>query len=176
MLRRLPDQVRLLGVPLYLGPSLSISRTENSLSGGSLPPGISASELDETHFGLGVRLQRDSRDDTFYPKQGSLADFEFQFFETALGSDLDYRVWDVAYRRFDELWPEGVLASRAEPHELSQRSRLGSGRLRVLFLDHRSFLAFERDAYVGSMDSDWVQSGSASADRPTQWVRGQRDR
>ncbi len=112
VLRRLPDAVQLLGVPLYLGPSLSVSRTENSLAGGALPPGVSASELDETRISFGIHLQRDSRDDTFYPKKGSLSDFGFVFLEEDLGSDFSYRAWEVSYSRYDELWEEGVLASR----------------------------------------------------------------
>jgi outer membrane protein assembly factor BamA len=131
-------------VPIYLGPSLSVSRTENSLHGGALPPEVSASELDETRFGLGVHIQRDSRDDTFYPKQGSLADFEFQFFETALGSDFAYRVWDVGYRRFDELWPEGILASRVF-------GRFSEGNVPFTDLSQHDLRGYERGRYRDRM-------------------------
>jgi hypothetical protein len=112
VLRRLPDVVEIFGAPLYLGPSLLVSHTKNTVTSGTLPPDVSASELDETRVGYGLHLQRDSRDDTFYPMQGSLADLGFQLFDESLGSDFSYRVFDVAYSRYDELWPEGVLASR----------------------------------------------------------------
>jgi hypothetical protein len=112
VLRRLPDEIELFGEPFYLGPSIAVSRTENSLGGGSLPPDVSTSELDETRVALGVHVQRDSRDDNFYPEDGSLADFAFSFSDDAVGSDFDYRVFDVSYRRFDSLWEDGVLAGR----------------------------------------------------------------
>jgi hypothetical protein len=112
VLRRLPDSVELFGEPLYLGPNVRVSRTDNSLTSGSLPPGVSASELDETRVAFGAHLQRDTRDDTFYPTEGSLSDFTFSFLEGAFGSDFDYRVWDVSYSRFDSLWQDGVLAGR----------------------------------------------------------------
>ena len=63
VLRRLPHAIQVLGVPLYVGPSFGGSRTENSLGGGSLPPGVSASELDETriHYGIPRPERRWSR-------------------------------------------------------------------------------------------------------------------
>ncbi|MBW2291595.1 MAG: BamA/TamA family outer membrane protein [Deltaproteobacteria bacterium] len=112
VLRRLPEQVKVLSVPLFLGPSAEASHTENSVGEGGLPPGVSSSELDETRIGLGVHLQRDSRDESFFPMEGSLSDLGFKFFDSGIGSDFSYRVWDVSYRRYDELWKDGVLASR----------------------------------------------------------------
>jgi hypothetical protein len=113
LLRRLPDALKLLGVPVYLGPTVLLSETENSVSRGKLPADVSPRALDETRVGLGVRLQRDSRDDSFYPKSGSLGDAGFLLYDGGLGSDFNYRVYDVSYRRHDELWEEGVLATRA---------------------------------------------------------------
>jgi outer membrane protein assembly factor BamA len=144
LLRRLPKAVKVLGVPLYLGPSVQVSRTENSLSGGMLPPGVSAAELDETRVGLGVHLQRDSRDDSFYPKQGSLADLGFQLFESGLGSDFSYRVYDVSYRRYDELWTEGVLASRAF-------GRFTDGNVPFTDLSGHDLRGYERGRYRDEM-------------------------
>ena len=112
VLRRLPEQVKILGVPIFLGPSVEVSRTENSVSKGVLPPGVSSSELDETRIGFGIHLQRDSRDESFFPMAGSLSDLDFKFFDSEIGSDFSYRVWDVSYRRYDELWKDGVLAFR----------------------------------------------------------------
>ncbi len=56
VLRRLPDQVKVFDVPIFLGPSVEVSRTENSVSKGLVPPGVSGSELDETRIGFGIHL------------------------------------------------------------------------------------------------------------------------
>jgi hypothetical protein len=111
VLRRLPNAVQVLGVPLYLGPNISANRTENDVNVDL--PGVPSSEIDETRIAYGIHLQRDSRDDNFYPMSGTLSDFDFAFLDDDLGSDSSYRVWELSYRRYDELWSEGVLASRA---------------------------------------------------------------
>ncbi len=144
VLRRLPHAIQVLGVPLYLGPSFGGSRTENSLGGGSLPPGVSASELDETRIHYGIRVQRDSRDDSFYPRSGSLSDVGFVFLEEDLGSDFSYRVWDVSYRRYDELWDEGVLASRVF-------GRFTDGEVPFTDLSQHDLRGYERGRYRDRM-------------------------
>jgi hypothetical protein len=112
VLRRLPDQIEVFGVPLFLGPSVEVSRTENTITQGVLPPSIPSSQLNETRIGLGIHIQRDSRDENFFPMKGSLSDIGFTVFDSGIGSDFSYRAWDVSYRRYDELWTNGVVASR----------------------------------------------------------------
>ncbi len=142
-LRRLPKQVQVRGVPLYLGPSISISRTENSVSG-ALAPSIPSSELDEIRLGFGIHLQLDSRDDTFYPKNGTLSDLGFTFHDSALASDFSYRVWEVSHRRYHELWHEGVLAGQL-------LGRFTSGDVSFSDLSEHDLRGYERGRYQDKM-------------------------
>ena len=110
-LRRLPEPVRLFDAPIYLGPGLRITRTENDVDG-VLPPGVSGSELDETRIGLGVHLQRDSRDESFFPTSGALSDADYVIHDEQLGSDFTYQTLELHHRQYHEVREGTVLAGQ----------------------------------------------------------------
>jgi hypothetical protein len=143
-LRRLPEPIVVFGSPIYLGPSIAISRTENTLRSGSLPPTVSASELNETRIGYGVRMERDSRNDNFYPTDGNITELGFELYDEALGSDFSYRAFDGSYRRYDEIWPEGILATRVF-------GRFVEGKAAFSDLSQHDLRGYERGRYRDKM-------------------------
>lgn len=64
--------------------------------------------------GLGLRLQRDTRDNRFYPTQGVLSQFALRRFDTSLGSDFDYDRFELEHRRYIAMGEASVLALQAK--------------------------------------------------------------
>ncbi len=62
---------------------------------------------------LGLRVQRDSRDSTFYPRTGSVFDTKLDFFDSAFGSQRDYQDLEVSYQGYHGVGPKDVIAYRA---------------------------------------------------------------
>lgn len=98
---------------VYIGPTVilfgvdtSIRRAEDE---GAVPP----EELKADNYGFGLHALRDTRDSTFYPRSGSLADTQFRTFVPALGNEFSYRVVPLSYNHFFSLGERDVLALRA---------------------------------------------------------------
>jgi len=62
---------------------------------------------------LGLRVQRDSRDSTFYPRAGALVDTRLDFYGSSFGSEQDYEDLEVAYQGYHALGAKHTLAYRA---------------------------------------------------------------
>jgi outer membrane protein assembly factor BamA len=62
---------------------------------------------------LGLRIQTDSRDSTFYPRRGALFDFTSDFYEPSFGGTRTYQAYKAAFDLFLSTGERGILAARA---------------------------------------------------------------
>jgi outer membrane protein assembly factor BamA len=105
------EALRSLGKGWFLGPEVvafDLQTKVRSDLGDLLPEGA----LDTRNLILGLHLQADSRDDTFYPRDGWLFDLKAQFNDEAWGSAFSYQVYPFALNRYVSLSRVGVLALR----------------------------------------------------------------
>lgn len=63
---------------------------------------------------LGVRILRDSRDSTYYPRAGSIVDTKIDFYDSAFGSEREYEDIDVSYQAYHGLGARDTIAYRAK--------------------------------------------------------------
>jgi len=69
-------------------------------------------DLKSVSAALGIHVQRDKRDSTFYPRRGSLLDVIGDFFAKGLGSRRQYQTYKISYQLYHELEPKQILAYR----------------------------------------------------------------
>jgi len=100
---------------LFVGPRYQWRSLNARLTGKNLPPGfnIDPGELKSTTSALGFHIQRDLRDDQFYPKTGTLVDVVGDFFQGTLGSDFSYQSYTFAFNKYFGISPRQVLAFRS---------------------------------------------------------------
>lgn len=121
--RGVPIGVDALGVALevlvrsfervYVGPQLIFSGLDTRLRRNGDEGVIPDDELEADNLGLGMRVQRDTRDSTFYPRSGSIADLQVRVFDPALGSKFSYQAVPLHYNHYLSLGERDVLALRA---------------------------------------------------------------
>lgn len=106
--------MRNFGKKIFVGPRYQYRKLTASLGGGSTPGGfeIPAIDLTSTTSAIGVHVQRDLRDNGFYPRKGSLFDFKADFFAKALGSNRTYQTYSISYSGYHSLGKKRVLAYR----------------------------------------------------------------
>ena len=109
------ELLRNVGKNVFIGPRYQFRRLAAGLDGPRPPGGfeIPAIDLKSNSAALGLHLQRDRRDSTFYPTRGSLIDFTGDFFDQVWGSRREYQTYKVAYNGFHQLAPRQVLAYRS---------------------------------------------------------------
>jgi hypothetical protein len=100
---------------IFVGPRYQWRSLNARLTGESLPPGlnIDLAELKSTTSALGFHIQRDLRNDQFYPKTGTLVDVVGDFFQGTLGSDFSYQSYTFAVNKYFGISPRQVLAFRS---------------------------------------------------------------
>jgi len=100
---------------IFVGPRYQWRSLNARLTGENLPPGfnIDRAELKSTTSALGFHIQRDLRDDQFYPKTGTLVDVVGDFFQGTLGSDFSYQSYTFAFNKYFGISPRQVLAFRS---------------------------------------------------------------
>lgn len=59
---------------------------------------------------LGIRVQRDTSDNPFYPHAGSLVDLSIDFFDPAFGADRDYKNLTASYDKYIGVGTKNVFA------------------------------------------------------------------
>jgi len=74
---------------------------------------IRADLLQQRTVSLGPRFEWDSRDSTFYPKQGLLLDVAADFFAQGLGSKWNYQYYKVGFNKYHRLGDHQVFAFRS---------------------------------------------------------------
>ena len=101
---------------LYFGLKAIYGETEVRLDlpGDILPPGIGPEDLrlDFTLATLNPRLQFDTRDNEFYPRDGFLIDGDVAISRESIGADADYEKYEFSANNYSSLGQAGVLASR----------------------------------------------------------------
>lgn len=107
--------VRLFG-HLYAGPFYRYlptrTKPDGDLRDALVAIGIPAGQLDLDIGSLGLHLQNDTRENTFYPAQGHLIDLTSAFQEPSFGSNLTYQKYQASYNRYLGLSGPSVLAMR----------------------------------------------------------------
>jgi hypothetical protein len=100
--------------PFYVGPTLMYNGVKNKFDISGLPPTVDASQkLDSDTVVPGVKAQYDSRDNSFYPTQGSFSNLSAQFFDANWGGDHTFQRYKADYNYYLRVWDDNVLASRA---------------------------------------------------------------
>ena len=74
-----------------------------------LPP---TPQLDTNVAALGAHIQRDTRDNQFYPSSGSVMDLRMDFYGESVGSDFAYQKYGLSYNKYVELKDHHILAMR----------------------------------------------------------------
>lgn len=108
----------------YIGPRFNYRNLSANLDAEkttvTLPPGIDPSDLgmNFSSHAPGVKLQHDTRSDTFYPTAGHQFEFVADFFsakranELTQDKDLSYQSYQLSYNHYLALTPTQVLALR----------------------------------------------------------------
>ena len=106
--------LRNVGKNIFIGPRYQHRRLTARIDGLAPPGGFVIPDLDleSTTVALGVHVQRDLRDSTFYATKGSLFDFKADFFDESLGSRRQYQTYKVSFNQYRPLNEKSVLAWR----------------------------------------------------------------
>lgn len=109
------EVLRNVGRNIFIGPRYQFRKLSAGIDGIAPPGGFEVPDIDRksNSAALGLHVQRDRRDSTFYPKKGTLIDFTADFFDQTWGSRREYQTYKVAYNGFNELGNRQVLAYRA---------------------------------------------------------------
>jgi hypothetical protein len=106
--------LRNIGHDIFIGPRYQRRNLYARLDGPQTPGGfeIPTIDLQAVSSALGIHVQRDKRDSTFYPTKGSLMDVTGDFFLKGLGSRRQYQTYKVSYNGYREIAPKQILAYR----------------------------------------------------------------
>lgn len=99
---------------IFIGPRFQRRNLYVRLNGIQTPGGfeIPAIDIQSVSAALGIHVQRDKRDSTFYATKGSLFDVTGDFFAKSLGSRRHYQTYKISYNGYHALAPKQVLAYR----------------------------------------------------------------
>lgn len=99
---------------LYAGLNYSLSTVKTRYTGNSLPPWIndivSNAQLDSTLSLPALRLQWDSRNNSFLPTEGWLMDGELTFSDESFGSDFNYQALSLSAKHYWSLSERQTMA------------------------------------------------------------------
>jgi hypothetical protein len=113
----LGEVMRNVGGSFFIGPRYQYRRLTANInaSGERIVGGFEVPQIDlkSTSAALGFHIQRDRRNNTFYPTKGTLFDFTADFFDQAWGSRRQYQTYKIAYNGFREVGDRQVFAYRA---------------------------------------------------------------
>ena len=100
----------------FVGPRYLLGHIQTSVETSDLniPPTLARLplKLDTQLAAVGLHLQRDTRDGTFYPTRGALFDVEANFYDPTFGSDFTFQAYTIAYNHYFPLATNHVLALR----------------------------------------------------------------
>lgn len=101
---------------LYLGPQYRLVTIDTALQNPILPgrPGaIIPKDIESVTSGLGVVIEYDTRDNRFYPHEGSHLEGTVNLARDLIGSDRNYDQVEVGFNLYRELGERKILAWRA---------------------------------------------------------------
>jgi hypothetical protein len=99
---------------IFVGPRYQYRSLHARLHGEQTPGGFEVPPLDlkAKSVAIGIHVQRDKRDSTFYPTKGSLFNWTGDFFAPAFGSRREYQTYKISYDGYREIKKKQVLAYR----------------------------------------------------------------
>ncbi len=99
---------------VFVGPRYQHRSLYARLDGPQTPGGFEIPSIDAQAktVAIGVHVQRDKRDSTFYPTSGSLFDATADFFDQSIGSKRQYQNYKVEYNLYRKVGTKQVLAYR----------------------------------------------------------------
>ncbi len=99
---------------LYAGLNYSLSNVKTRYTGNSLPPWlndiVSKGQLDSLLSLPALRMQWDSRNDSFLPTEGWLMDGELTFSDESFGSDFNYQALTLSAKHYWSLSDRQTMA------------------------------------------------------------------
>lgn len=106
------EALRRIGWKLFLGPRFLFGHSEVTLRSGddSTSPVIPDLALRTNLTAIGVRLNRDTRPNRYYPTTGTLIDFTSDFFSQGLGSKYSFQSYKLVFNKYGSLSDRQVLA------------------------------------------------------------------
>ncbi|WP_081112107.1 BamA/TamA family outer membrane protein [Bdellovibrio sp. HCB117] len=96
---------------LYVGLTLVAFELENTFPDFNMPAFIDE-KLTTSTWVPGLKIEYDSRNDTFYPTKGGLLSGNALFHDKDFGENHDYQTYSLSYNRYFGLAPAHVLAMR----------------------------------------------------------------
>jgi len=106
VLRRVGWQFR-LGLRLWSGSSVITARASRGGAVAAPPPDLT---LHTTLRALGLRVNRDTTPNRFYPTKGTMLDFTSDFFAEALGSKYSFQAYRFTFNKYGSLTKQQILA------------------------------------------------------------------
>jgi len=97
-----------LGVRFWTGSSKIVLRAGTDIPPGTQPPPDIG--LHTTLRAMGLRLNRDTRPNRFYPATGTLLEFTSDFFSEGLGSKYTFQTYRFTFNKYGSLGKSHVLA------------------------------------------------------------------
>ncbi len=106
--------MRNFGKKIFVGPRYQYRKLTAELGDRTTQGGfeIPAIDVNSTTAAIGIHVQRDLRDNSFYPRKGSLFNFTADFFAKPLGSNRDYQTYKVSYNGYHSVGEKQVIAYR----------------------------------------------------------------
>src|SRR5688572_27849033 len=106
--------MRNIGKNIFAGPRHQYRRLAANIDGPPPPNGFEIPSIDikSNSAALGLQVERDLRDNTFYPTKGSLFDFTADFFDQTWGSRREFPTYKTSFNGFHELRKRHVFAYR----------------------------------------------------------------
>ena len=97
---------------VFVGPRYQHRKLSARIGGERTVGGFEIPELDlqAATVAIGIHVQRDLRDSTFYPTKGSLFNFTGDFFDQAWGSKRQYQTYKLSYSGYRALGEKQVFA------------------------------------------------------------------
>lgn len=116
--------MRNIGKNVFIGPRYQYRELITRLNSAPTPGGFEIPPIDlvSTTSAIGFHVQRDLRDNTFYPTKGSVWSFTGDFFAKALGSNRDYQVYKASYNGYHTIGKGQVLAYRGSVCSVSNKT------------------------------------------------------
>ena len=98
----------------FIGPRFQWRNLDARLQRESSSPSfnIDPAELKSTTSSIGFHIQRDLRDNQFFPRTGTLTDVVGDFFQGTLRSDFSYQSYTFAFNQYSGISQRQVLAFR----------------------------------------------------------------
>ena len=105
---------RLLDSDFFLGGQYTFLSTDTTIDISGIFPSIPPAQRDSNDGGLGPTLQYDTRDNTFTPTRGSMANVSALFHGPAVGGDFTYQIYKAAGFTWFPVHSKVTLALRLE--------------------------------------------------------------